>query len=95
MLKVGDRVVLTEESRQSCNVFHEHPGDVATVIGVSKIANGSVYECVLEFDKNIGGHSGLSYASGKNGHYVIYYFYSTQWDKYCRKIQRKRKNNYY
>lgn len=95
MLKVGDRVVLTEESRQSCNVFHEHPGDVATVIGVSKIANGSVYECVLEFDKNIGGHDGLIDARDKNGHCVIYYFYSAQWDKYFRKIQNKRKNNYY
>ncbi len=95
MLKVGDRVVLTEESRQSCHVFHEHPGDTATVIGVSQVTNRSGYECVLEFDRHIGGHDGLSNASGKNGHCVIYYFYSTQWDKYCRKIQRNRKNNYY
>ena len=95
MLKVGDMVVLTEESRQSCNVFHEHPGDTATVIGVSQVTNRSGYECVLEFDRHIGRHDGLSNASGKNGHCVIYYFYSTQWDKYCRKIQRNRKNNYY
>jgi hypothetical protein len=95
VLKVGDRVVLTEESRQSCHVFHEHPRDAATVIGVSHVTNGSGYECVLEFDKNIGGHDGLSYASGKDGHCVIYYFYPPQWDKYFKKIQRNRKNNYY
>lgn len=40
MFKVGDRIVLTEESRQSCNVFNEHPGDAATVIGVSQVASG-------------------------------------------------------
>lgn len=95
MLKVGDRIVLTEESRQSCNVFHEHPGDTATVIGVSKVSSRSDYECVLEFDRHIGGHDGLTDATGKNGHCVIYYFDSTQWDKYFRKIQSKRKNNYY
>lgn len=56
MFKVGDRIVLTEESRRHCNIFDEHPGDIATVIGVSQVASGLVYECVLEFDKNIGGH---------------------------------------
>lgn len=95
MFKVGDRVVLTEESRQGCNIFHEHPGDIATVIGVSQVASRSGYECVLEFDRHIGGHDGLPSAKGKNGHCIIYYFHSTLWDKYFRKIQSKRKNNYY
>lgn len=95
MFKVGDRIVLTEESRQSCNVFNEHPGDIATVIGVSQVASGLVYECVLEFDKNIGGHGGFPSAKGKNGHCVMYCFRPTLWDKYFRKIQIKRKNNYY
>lgn len=91
MFKVGDRIVLTEESRQSCNVFNEHPGDAATVIGVSQVASG----LVLEFDKNIGGHGGFPSAKGKNGHCVMYCFCPTQWDKYFRKIQIKCKNNYY
>lgn len=95
MFKVGDRIVLTEESRRHCNIFDEHPGDIATVIGVSQVASGLVYDCVLEFDRHIGGHDGLIDARGKNGHCVIYYFSSTQWDKYFRKIQIKRKNNYY
>lgn len=92
MFKVGDRIVLTEESRRHCNIFDEHPGDIATVIGVSQVASGLVYDCVLEFDRHIGGHDGLIDARGKNGHCVIYYL---QWDKYFRKIQIKRKNNYY
>ena len=50
---------------------------------------------LVEFDESMGGHDGLIDARGKNGHCVIYYFCSTQWDKYFRKIQTKRKNNYY
>lgn len=95
MFKVGDRVVLTEESRQHCNIFDEHPGDAATVIGVSQVASGLVYECVLEFDKNISGHGGFPSAKGKNGHCVMYCLHLTLWDRYFRKIQSKRKNNYY
>lgn len=95
MFKVGDRIVLTEESRRHCNIFDEHPGDIATVIGVSQVASRSAYECVLEFDRHIGGHDGLTDATGKNGHCVIYYFDSTEWYKYFREIQIKRKNNYY
>lgn len=95
MFKVGDRIVLTEESRRHCNIFDEHPGDIATVIRVSQVTNEHGYECVLEFDRHIGGHDGLIDARGKNCHCVIYYFCSTQWDKYFRKIQTKRKNNYY
>ena len=99
MFKVGDRIVLTEESRRHCNIFDEHPGDIATVIGVSQLTNEHgcecAYRCVLEFDRCIGGHNGLIDARGKNGHCVIYWLYLTQWDKYFRKIQIKRKNNYY
>lgn len=95
MFKVGDRIVLTEESRRHCNIFDERPGDIATVIGVSQVASRSDYECVLEFDRHIGGHDGLTDATGKNGHCVIYYFDSTEWYKYFREIQIKRKNNYY
>lgn len=95
MFKVGDRIVLTEESRRRCNIFDEHPGDIATVIGVSQVASRSDHECVLEFDRHIGGHDGLPDATGKNGHCVIYYFDSTEWCKYFREIQIKRKNNYY
>lgn len=95
MFKVGDRIVLTEESRRHCNIFDEHPGDIATVIGVSQVASRSDYECVLEFDRHIGGHDGLTDATDKNGHCVIYYFDSTEWYKYFREIQIKRKNNYY
>ena len=95
MLKVGDRIVLTEESRQYCNIFDEHPGDIATVIGVLQGIDRHGYEYVLEFDRHIGGHDGLIDARGKNGHCVIYFLYSAQWDKYFRKIKIKRKNNYY
>jgi hypothetical protein len=95
VFKVGDRIVLTEKSRRHCHIFHEHPGDIATVIEVSQLLSRSGYECVLEFDRNIGGHDGSIDARGKNGHCVIYHFCSTQWDKYFRKTQSKRKNNYY
>lgn len=71
MFKVGDRIVLTEESRQHCNIFDEHPGDIATVIRVSQVTNEHGYECVLEFDRHIGGHDGLIDARGKNGTVIV------------------------
>lgn len=50
---------------------------------------------LVEFDESMGGHSGNGAYKGKRGHCVMYCFRPTQWDKYFRKIQSKRKNNYY
>ena len=50
---------------------------------------------LVEFDESMGGHGGFPSAKGKNGHCVMYCLHLTLWDRYFRKIQSKRKNNYY
>ena len=95
MFKIGDRVMLTEESHQSCNVFREHPGDVATIIGIKKALTAGCYFYGLEFDRNIGGHDGRDFGNGKSGHCVIYNINTERAEKYLKRIQKNRKNNFY